>query len=36
VSYELQAAVAGAPLIAEMAGRFQHAVVVPGVLRPAR
>jgi hypothetical protein len=29
VSYELQAAVAGAPLIAEMAGRFQHATVVP-------
>lgn len=29
MSYELQAAVAAAPLIAEMAGRFQHAVVVP-------
>jgi hypothetical protein len=29
VSYELQAAVAGAPLIAQMAGRFQHATVVP-------
>lgn len=29
VSYELQAAVAGAPLIAEVAGLFQHAAVVP-------
>ena len=29
MTYELQAVVAGAPLIEEMAGRFQHATTVP-------